>query len=412
MPPLKESKFQRILKNNAVVGTANQIPTKSSLKFGLFVVSVAWIISKSVISITYAPARSLFSFNPMDWARWDSVNYLSITIRGRTFGLCSEPPFSSLPNPLGVKYCGTAGWLPGYPWVMRIAHSAGLSLDYSGLIISWLAMFLAMFLIWLGWGRDLKVNESLSMLVMFGIFPGSVYNFALFPTSLALVFLILALLFFSRDAPKLSAVFLTCAGLCYPSAWFASIGLSITFAISSFKSSQDLSKIKSLGYVFIGILPLAVVGLLDTPWNAFWLMDHQDKVNAKGLPGAEFVHLIVWRDTVAQQLLDPLAANLLAIQSLIVVAIVVLGLWSYFRETDFSTSGLRNFMPIISGVAVASGVILLNANGGAWNRSVVLAAPCVVGIRRRSWWLRGLLICIMVFVTSLISNRFFTGTLI
>ena len=57
-------------------------------------------------------------------------------------------------------------------------------------------------------------------------------------------------------------------------------------------------------------------------------------------------------------------------------------------------------------------VLVLNANGGAWNRSAVLAAPCVLCLRRLPMPLLVLLVAVIAVTTAFVSRAFFAGTLV
>ena len=80
------------------------------------------------------------------------------------------------------------GWLPGYPWLMRGLHTFGLPYVLAGVVISWVAFYLVIYLVWLQWGRSLSSGRALILLLTFSLFPGCVYNFAVFPLSVTLLF--------------------------------------------------------------------------------------------------------------------------------------------------------------------------------------------------------------------------------
>ena len=53
------------------------------------------------------------TLRPGSWARWDSGHYLSIARNGYELFTCDAIGYSS------EEWCGTAAWLPGYPWLIR-----------------------------------------------------------------------------------------------------------------------------------------------------------------------------------------------------------------------------------------------------------------------------------------------------
>ncbi len=391
-------------------------PAPASYRTGIVLTVLAWLISRFVITATWSPARNPLQFAIGQWSRWDSLNYLAIASKGRTFGLCSSSPFSSSPNPLSLKWCGTAGWLPGYPFLVRAMQAAGIDSAHGGLLIAWLAIGGALFLVWYGWGRNLPFWKSLVMLVLFGLFPGSVYNFALFPTSLALLAIVAALIMAIRERFFLAAIFMTGAGLCYPSAWFAAGGLAIGMILVAHNQGNSLAIRRGLW----GLAGLSSVVLLlihdyfafDGKATAFFLADSQSGLVATGFPGQEFLRLIFTRTTLEQRSIGSFGGAVLAVQGALAVLLTV---WATVRTTVGWRQGDRSpnsVYPAMVGFAVMLSILLYGATGGAWNRSVVLAAPCVVCLRgMRSGWLVGTLIVVGV-TTALISRYFFLGTLV
>ena len=153
-----------------------------------------------------------------------------------------------------VKQCGTVGWLPGYPWLIRGLHTFGLSYSVAGVVIAWVAFYLAIYLVWLQWGRSLSSGRSLVLLLTFALFPGCVYNFAVFPLSVTLLLCTGAIVAAIRERFVLMGVLLFGAGLCYPTAWFLTVGLMIGVALVAWKDQREMLKraaLASLGLVSI-----------------------------------------------------------------------------------------------------------------------------------------------------------------
>ena len=287
---------------------------------------------------------------------------------------------------------------------------------HGGLLIAWLAMAGALFLVWYGWGRSLTFWKSLVMLVLFGVFPGSVYNFALFPTSLALLAIVAALILATRERYLLAAIFMTGAGLCYPSAWFAAGGLAIGMILVAYKQGRSLAIRRGLW----GLAGLSSVALLlihdyfafNGRATAFFLADSQSDLVATGFPGQEFLRLIFTRTTFEQRSIGSFGGAVLGVQG---VLTVLLTIWAAVRTTVGWRQGDRSpnsVYPALVGLAVMLSVLFYGATGGAWNRSVVLAAPCVVCLRgMRLGWLLGT-VAVVGVTTALISRYFFAGTLV
>ena len=114
-------------------------------------------------------------------ARWDSGNYLHIAGHGYTLAHCVPRAGS----PFGpADWCGTAGWFPLYPLAMRLLGGLGLGLPRAGLALAELFALATLGLVWWLLGASLRPAE-LACLALAAVFPGSIYEHALFPVSLA-----------------------------------------------------------------------------------------------------------------------------------------------------------------------------------------------------------------------------------
>jgi len=383
---------------------------RADIASGIVLTAISWLLSRFVVSIAWGPARNPFGINPTSWIRWDSTNYLSIATHGVTFGYCGSPQFSKQPNPLHDTWCGTAGWLPGYPLLMRAVHAIGIPLQDAGLLISWIAMATAIFLVWLGWGRDLPSGRALVLLLLFGLFPGAVYNFALFPTSVALACVVGAVLAASRERFLLAATLLTFAGLCYPTAWFAAVGLGVGIAIAAIPLGNR-AVIHRVLWGLAGLSSLVLLPFFEAGRpNAYFLIQSQPGALNSGFPGRDFLKLIFTQRLDSQPFIGRFYGVILAVQSLIACLLGAAAAWVTalaWRQKDRDVS---NLYPALVGITVVLGILFFSS--GAWNRSVVLAAPCVVCLRRAPMrWLCTALV-VVGLTTALISRSFFSNSLV
>ncbi len=389
----------------------------ASVGTGLVLTAIAWLVSREVVAITWAPARTPLEFNPYLWARWDSINYLAIAQHGRSFGRCGSAgePATALSRATHQTWCGTAGWLPGYPWLMHVFQAVGISLVDAGLIISWSAVAGALFLAWWGWGRDLPPGRALLLLLLFGLFPGAVYNFGYFPTSLALVGVVGALVAATRQRFWAAAVLMTLAGLCYPSAMFAAFGLAVGLVVMAVPLGGHQMVRRGL-WGLAGLGSLLVLGIHDQlafgHADAFELMETSPGLRAKGVPGEDFLRLVFSRTTFEQRQIGRGSAVVLALQGVVAVVLAVAS------AVIAATGGrLRRWDPLrvypaMVGLAVIGGIMVDQATGGAWNRSVVLAAPCVLGLRRLPWPVLAGAVVVAGTLAALIAYTYFNGSLI
>jgi len=337
------------------------------------------------------------------WVHWDSVNYLLIARRGTTLQHCHQ---------VHQPWCGTAAWLPGYPWLMRAAHVTGVSFTDAGVLVSWLALATAIFLFWLGWGRDLPKARAFVLLLLFALFPGVVYNFSVFPTSVALACVVGALLAAVRHRFFVAAVAMIFAGLCYPSAWFVAGGLAVGLVLGAWPLGAATVVRRTIwGLAGLGsLLVLKYYDLLSTGHaDAFFRM--QAHVRVIESPFRTFAGLVVRRNTVEQYFIGRFYGAVLAVQA--VTAMVLAVAAPVVAAVRWRRHGWdeRLLYPSLIGVAVVLG-LLIEPSTGAWNRSIVLAAPCVVFLRRAPLPLLGAVVVGMGVMGGIMARPFFFGSLI
>jgi hypothetical protein len=287
----------------------------------------------------------------------------------------------------------------------------GIALPNAGLLVSWLAMAAAIFLVWFGWGRDIPQGRAFVILLLFALFPGAVYNFAVFPTSLALVGVVGALLAAIRERFLIAAVLMTAAGLCYPTAWTAAIGLAIGLVVAVRRQGQAAIVRRALwgaaGLFSLVLLPFFEPGRPD----AYFILIMQPRQLPSGFPGQDFLRYLFTQDTAEQRAIGRAFGAVLAVQVIVACSLSAAAAWiteRLFRRGEGTNSLL---FPALAGFCVVLGLIFVS-NAGAWNRSVVIAAPCVVCFRRVPIkWLLTILV-IVGLTTAMISRSFFNNTLV
>ncbi|HKQ01826.1 MAG TPA: hypothetical protein VJ735_16000, partial [Actinomycetes bacterium] len=114
-------------------------------------------------------------------ARWDSGNYLNIARHGYTLAHCVPRPTSPFS---AADWCGTVGWFPLYPLGMRLVGGFGLTAPWAGLLLAELFALGTLGLAW--WLLGARASPAnVACLALAAAFPGSIYEHALFPVSLA-----------------------------------------------------------------------------------------------------------------------------------------------------------------------------------------------------------------------------------
>jgi len=275
-----------------------------------------------------------------------------------------------------------------------------------------LATVAAIFLVWLGWGRDLSTGRALALLLLFGLFPGAVYNFAFFPTSLALACVVGAVLAATRKRFLVAAALMIAGGLCYPSEWYAAVGLAIGLALGAIPLGATAVVRRAL-WGIAGLASVLVVVYYDQlstgHANAFFRL--QAQVRVAGSSFHAFVSLIFKRDSVDQTRIGRFYGAVLAFQAIVAIFLsgsavaIAIAAWRR-KERDAAI-----LYPALIGVAVVLGTLLLPSTG-SWNRSVVLAAPCVVLLRRIPLPALCVILGIVGATTVIMSRAFFIGNLI
>ena len=387
-------------------------PARATVASGCAVTVIAWFVSRVVVGAGWGPARDPFSFRPALWAHGDSWNYLAMAAAGRTFGRCGTPAF---PGHFGVKaqWCGTAGWLPGYPWIVRVLSSMGVSRPYGAMVVPWVALAVAMFLVWFGWGRDLGAGRALALLVLFGLFPGSVYNFAIFPTSVALACVVGAVLAAVRTRFFVAALLIAVAGLCYPTAWFAAVGLAVGLAVVAVPQGPAVLLRRAL-WGLAGLTSLLVLGIHDQlafdHFDAYFLRQSQDLFHRGTFPGQQFLRLVFTRSLLVQKLMGRFSAAVLAFQAVVALSLAGAGAVVAGRAWRRKQASPALLYPALVGITVAVVLVFVTRTGG-WDRSVVLAAPCVVGVRRAPLPVLCAMVAVVGVTTAVVSRSFFAGQL-
>jgi len=386
------------------VTSEEPVPTAepATIGIGLVLTAVAWILTRVVVGSAWAGARNPLVVLPTVWDRWDSGNYLFIAAHGRNLGQCGSPGYPTLFPQLKGTWCGHAGWLPGYPWLVHVVHWTGISLAGAGLLVSWMALAVALYLVWFGWLRALPATRALAVLLLLGLFPGAVYNLAIFPTSVALACLVGALVAATRQRFLAGALLMTAAGLCYPTAWFAAAGLAVGLVLIALPLGAGQIVRRGLWGV-AGLGSLVVLGVHDQVAlghaNAYLLVQTGTGLNPTPFPGQ--IYLPHWgRDLLVFQCIASICLG--------TAAAVVAGLrWLKDRGAAF------DLYPALAGVAVILGLWLFaQDHAGAWNRSIALAAPCVVCFRRLPQPVLWVMVAVVGTTTALLSHYFFTTQLI
>ena len=214
-----------------LLGSEDQAP--SSIKTGLLLTVLTWLLSRFIVSVTWGQTRNPLSTNPNSWIRWDSVNYLSIAQHG-----------AYLRELLRVHHSGPTKPVR-FPLVRDCAMVAGLSrgspigsLDGHRITQCWTSRFVVgdggrdiPRLVWLGQGyppgTSVRGPSPLCPL------PRSCLQLRSLPNIVGPCRRGWCTLAAIRERFLTAALLMTAAGLCYPTVWTAAIGLAIGLVVAA-----------------------------------------------------------------------------------------------------------------------------------------------------------------------------------
>jgi hypothetical protein len=172
---------------------------------------LAFLLQRLMLSLV-AAASGFNPFASATWMRWDSAFYLGIAANG--YGAVIHcGPETHYPK---SAWCGTAGWFPGYPLLIRVLGGS----PAAAVLLSAVCQLACLMLIWTllqrGDATSVPDGRHWPALMLAAFFPGNVYLAAVFPISLVLLAMLgcLALCLSGRFA--LAAVAALVAAACYP----------------------------------------------------------------------------------------------------------------------------------------------------------------------------------------------------
>ena len=380
------------------------------LRLGIGLTIGAWLAGRYVVGWHVLNRfSSPLPFHPSLWRHWDAYNYIGLAQGGYAFSRCrSTDLFAKYTH---MRWCGNVQWLPGYSWAIAGLHHLGASYAAAGLLVSWVALAVALFLLWWGWLRHDPPLNAFAVLVLLAVFPGAVFAYAIFPMALTLALLLGALLAAARDRLFVMALLMTAAGLCYPDAWAADLGLTLGLVVTALPRHRPV--LSRVAWGLAGLLSVAIVGVIDLVAvgraNAYFLMVREQTPPSLWAALQETVDLVFRQQSVEQSRVGSRTATALAIS---VQAGVAFALAAGAAVTALVRRLEKELvLPATTGAGVLAGV-MLSGTVSAWTRSILVAAPCVVCLRR----LRPLLLLPLVsglcILTAVVSGAFFTGRLV
>jgi hypothetical protein len=204
------------------------------------------------------------------------------------------------------------------------------------------------------------------------------------------------------------ALLMTLAGICYPTPWFAALGLTGGLVLIALPLGARAVVRRAL-WGLAGLSSLLVLAIHDQiafgQAGAYFLTDSA-AADSLLATGRQFYEIFVSRNTIEQTQMGRASAPLYSLQVLIAIGISVASVVVEARQWLRNRRNALNVYPAMVGIAVILALVFTN---NTWNRSVVLAAPCVVCLRRVPLPLLWVIVGIVGITTALISRSFFNG---
>ncbi len=232
--------------------------------------ALAWLLSFAVM-LAAALASGVAPFDPASWARYDSGHYLAIANEGYELLACGLRDATYAPD----AWCGNAGWFPAYPLLIRaLAPVFGDVL--AGFVIANGFAFASLLLLRLLLEEIGGEADRLLLLLLSALFPGGLYQHAVFPISMFLCALLLGLLLLVRGRFGWAALAMAAAAFTYSTGFLLAgvVGLAVLLAGQARRFGTRLLAASLFGgLAFAGFLAVLLLHQLELgQWDAFFLV--------------------------------------------------------------------------------------------------------------------------------------------
>jgi hypothetical protein len=228
---------------------------------------LAAFLAARVFLCVVSASTSRPPWEPGSWCGPDSAHYLSIARHGYELFPCTpdDPP---------PGHCGNAGWLPGYPWVLRPLIAAGVPPRWAAVYVSAAFSLATLVVLWTASLSSWRQGGALALLAA-AFFPGQVYQHGAFPLAQFTLLAFLCLMAALRDRWFLAGLAGLGAALTYSTGWLLAPVLAAWGIATS--SDPPAVRIRNVGLAaaltlggFLSVLLLHWWQL--GAWNAFFLV--------------------------------------------------------------------------------------------------------------------------------------------
>jgi hypothetical protein len=351
--------------------------------------AVRWLMAAAAASVGFD------AWNAQSWVRWDAGHYIAIATSGYEYFSCAR---------IGGRWweaCGNAAWFPLYPWAMRPLIALGAAPATAGVWVAGLGTLGMLTALWNAFLRGRGVRGWL-VLGMAAVFPGAVYQHAIFPTSLALLCIVLTAFFVVRRRWALTGV----AGAGLALSYVTGVLVAIPSGVAALLRTRTLRAPLLAGGIaacgFLGVLVLHQI--LLGHWDAFYWV-HRKGFPAMARPLDAFLGVVMPAFDPGS---DP-RARTAAAQTLTVAGLVLLGL-----GTAVATRRRPN--PVRVWAALSTLLFwlfpLLIGRGVSLYRSEALVLPVLLLLMELPIWALTPVLVWLVILAEAMGRLFFTGYLV
>jgi hypothetical protein len=329
------------------------------------------VVARTAVSAIAARRLAINVMGARAWDRWDTGLYKDIAAHGYILGRCGDI-FPSGPYP-PTSWCGNTAWFPLYPVAMRAGTVVGLSLQWSGRLLS-LAFFVAMLgVVWAAFLVTTPRPQRYLLLVAVAFFPGSVYYGAIFPISLAVLGCMSALALLRRHRLFPAGIAAGLGAAAYPPVLLiAVLGLAV-FRLAEPRRRWRDALLFTAPVVIAGLAVEAAIWISTGRWNAFFLAQEHYNYSARSALSAYLDRLGALFDGTVERRDGPPLQTVLVLTVIGVAAVVLV----MHRRT------VRRIEWMVGLLVITLWIVPLVLGGQlAIYRSEALLAPVVVLLRR------------------------------
>jgi hypothetical protein len=363
-----------------------------------------WVIA---IRMGYQPWLS------QTWGKWDSGQYASIATKGYYTTPCRS---GSLPpnHPPGPQLCGNLGWFPLYPWAMRALNLAGLTTAQAGVLLAAVFHLLTLVVLW-AMVRKRGRPARFLLLVLAVVFPGAVYQHAVFPISMTTFFTLGFLYLLGSRRWLRAGVSGAAAAASYISgvllAPVALAASAIAGGIRAALRSTATAALVAAGFVGVLAVQYLAVGI----WGAYFQSTRKYGVGIQN-PVPNFVETVrpafQWVGGGWQGGTPAATGLLVQATQTVAVAVIVLLVVGVTLARVVARGRLSLADWAVLGTTLVLWAFPHVAGGSASQyRSEALLLPCVVLARRLPVPIQAVLVVMAGAVLWIVAPQFFNGVL-